>query len=65
MDISTLWGEVPLPDVLEIPSVVPSSTMPEDVEDETYEEELRAEEHGISETLAELHKTKKVILQAS
>ncbi|KAH0661739.1 hypothetical protein KY284_026670 [Solanum tuberosum] len=32
-DISTVWGEVPLPDVPKMPSVVPSSTVHEVVVD--------------------------------
>ncbi|WMV32384.1 hypothetical protein MTR67_025769, partial [Solanum verrucosum] len=36
----------------------------EDLAEETDEEELRVEEHGIAEILTELHETEEVILQA-
>uniref|UniRef100_M1DU80 Polyprotein protein n=1 Tax=Solanum tuberosum TaxID=4113 RepID=M1DU80_SOLTU len=79
MDISTLWGDVSLSVVAapapEIPNVAPSSFVPEVVVDEdamdeelaeeTDEEGLREDKHGIAETLAELHETDEIIIQAT
>uniref|UniRef100_M1DYR6 Polyprotein protein n=1 Tax=Solanum tuberosum TaxID=4113 RepID=M1DYR6_SOLTU len=75
MDISKLWGDVSLssvaPPTLELPSATPSSSVPEvavdvDAEDEelakeTDEEGLMEDEHGIAETLTEMHEIEEVI----
>uniref|UniRef100_M1DAH7 Polyprotein protein n=1 Tax=Solanum tuberosum TaxID=4113 RepID=M1DAH7_SOLTU len=77
MDILTLWGDVPLSDVttLKMPSVAPSSYVlevaidgnadDEKLDEETDEEGLGEDEHGIAETLTELHETEEVIVQAT
>ncbi|KAH0716304.1 hypothetical protein KY284_009209 [Solanum tuberosum] len=79
MDISTLWGNVSLSNVssptLEMPGVTPSSFVPkvivdvdakdEELADETDEEGLRDDEHGIVDTLTQLHKTDEVIIKAT
>ncbi|KAH0712598.1 hypothetical protein KY289_008557 [Solanum tuberosum] len=79
MDISTLWGDASLLNFAsptpEMTNVAPSSFVPKVVVDvdakdkelaeETDEEGLRDDEHGIVDTLTQLHKTDEVIIKAT
>uniref|UniRef100_M1B7A4 Uncharacterized protein n=1 Tax=Solanum tuberosum TaxID=4113 RepID=M1B7A4_SOLTU len=77
MNILTLWGDIPLSDVIpptpEMPTTTPFSSVPEaaldvdaedkELDEKTNEKGLRKDEQGIVETQTEMQKTEEAILQ--